>query len=63
VADQKGPSKLVLGLDIEYDVEPDGQGGMLDHPGLSIVDTVQLASPGSVYVFKVRHFLYHDSLS
>ena len=63
VADRKGSSKLVLGFDIEYDVEADGQGGMLARPGLSIVDTVQLASPGSVYVFKVRHFLYYEPIS
>jgi hypothetical protein len=63
VTDRKGSSKLVLGLDIEYDVEPDGQGGMLARPGLSIVDTVQLASPGAVYVFKVRHFLYYETIS
>lgn len=63
VADRKGSSKLVLGLDIEYDVEPDGQGGMMARPGLSIVDTVQLASPGTVYVFKVRHYFYHQPIS
>lgn len=47
-------SHLVAGVAFEYEVDPDGQGGLIPRHGNSI-DTVQISVFGNVYVFKITH--------
>jgi hypothetical protein len=44
-------SKLVVGFDIRYKAEPDGQGGLVSKS--DEVDVIQIATGDTVYVFKV----------
>jgi hypothetical protein len=47
-------SKLVVGFDIRYQAEPDGQGGLVSKS--DEVDVIQIATGDTVYVFKVTQF-------
>jgi hypothetical protein len=44
---------LVVGFDVEYEVEFDGQGGVVPRTGSTSCDVVQIAVSDVVYVFKV----------
>jgi hypothetical protein len=47
---------LVVGFDVEYEVELDGQGGVTPRTGSSSCDVLQIAVSDVVYVFKVGRF-------
>ncbi|KAF8076563.1 hypothetical protein FPV67DRAFT_1559024 [Lyophyllum atratum] len=51
-------SRLVIGFDIEYEVETTGQGGPGANPRARTgqLDVIQIAMEGAVYVFKVTQF-------
>jgi hypothetical protein len=47
-------SKLVVGFNIRYKAEPDGQGGLVSKS--DDVDVIQIATGDTVYVFKVGQY-------
>jgi len=49
--------QLVIGFDVEYEVEFDGQGGVVSRTGSSACDVVQIAVSDAVYVFKVNNLI------
>jgi len=56
---QLHPSQqLIIGFDVEYEVEFDGQSGVISKSGTSGCDVIQIAVSDAVYVFKVNNILY-----
>ena len=55
-------SKLVVGFNIRYKAEPDGQGGLVSKS--DDVDVIQIATGDTVYVFKVGQYdIFSDNTS
>jgi hypothetical protein len=54
-------SKLVVGFDIRYQAEPDGQGGLVSKS--DEVDVIQIATGDTVYVFKVSHIIVKSKVT
>ena len=49
---KKDDIKLIVGFSIKYQMEPNGEGGVV--PTSPAIDVIQIATRDTVYVFKVR---------